>query len=230
MCTCLREGKERREEEEEAYRVERRSSEATAANGWVSGCRVARRGRRDEDEARRDETRRDRSGREEGEGGERKRERERRRGILEAEPRAYDIKHYNYYLNSSRMAPGVAALLFSLSLSSSPSPRLILVLRRSLLFRSLLRPPVRRGNHRRNLPFHSRSRSFLLLPLLLLLVWPHSHALFALVYRSPLRIPLAISFCSSNSLRSLAPPARRRDPPRPTASVRRRNGQREKEK
>lgn len=23
--------------------------------------------------------------------------------------RAYDIKHYNYYLNSSRMAPGVAA-------------------------------------------------------------------------------------------------------------------------
>lgn len=116
VCTCLREGKERREEEEEAYRVERRSSEATAANGWVSGCRVARRGRRDEDEARRDETRRDRSGREEGEGGERKRERERRRGVLEAEPRAYDIKHYNYYLNSSRMAPGVAALLFSLSL------------------------------------------------------------------------------------------------------------------
>lgn len=227
MCTCLREGKERREEEEEAYRVERRSSEATAANGWVSGCRVARRGRGDEEatRTRRDETRPDEIGT-----GERReeRERERRRGVLEAEPRAYDIKHYNYYLNSSRMAPGVAALLFSLSLSSSPSPRLILVLRRSLLFRSLLRPSVRRGNHRRNLPFHSRSRSFLLL--LLLLVWPHSHALFALVYRSPLRIPLAISFCSSNSLRSLAPPARRRDPPRPTASVRRRNGQREKEK
>lgn len=27
----------------------------------------------------------------------------------EAGSRAYDIKHYNYYLNSSRMAPGVAA-------------------------------------------------------------------------------------------------------------------------
>lgn len=115
VCTCLREGKERREEEEEAYRVERRSSEATAANGWVSGCRVARRGRGDEEatRTRRDETRPDEIGT-----GERReeRERERRRGVLEAEPRAYDIKHYNYYLNSSRMAPGVAALLFSLSL------------------------------------------------------------------------------------------------------------------
>lgn len=26
----------------------------------------------------------------------------------------YDIKHYNYYLNSSRMAPGVEAMLFPL--------------------------------------------------------------------------------------------------------------------
>lgn len=59
VCTCLREGKERREEEEEPYRVEK-IERATAANGWVSGCRVARRGRggeEDEDEARRDQTR-----------------------------------------------------------------------------------------------------------------------------------------------------------------------------
>lgn len=41
-------------------------------------------------------------------------------GILEAGARAYDIKHYNYYLNSSRMAPGVAASSSS-SLLLSPS-------------------------------------------------------------------------------------------------------------
>lgn len=88
VCTrtlCARvyaRGKERREEEEEAYRVERRSSEATAANGWVSGCRVARRGRGDEEatRTRRDETRPDEIGagerREEGEERERGKERE----------------------------------------------------------------------------------------------------------------------------------------------------------
>lgn len=77
VCTCLREGKERREEEEEAYRVERRSSEATAANGWVSGCRVARRGRGDEEvtRTRRDETRPDEIG-----AGERRGREERERG------------------------------------------------------------------------------------------------------------------------------------------------------
>lgn len=41
-------------------------------------------------------------------GGPRRRRREDERGTPEAGARAYDIKHYNYYLNSSRMAPGVA--------------------------------------------------------------------------------------------------------------------------
>lgn len=56
-------------------------------------------------------------------------------GIPETGARAYDIKHYNYYLNSSRMAPGVAAsssssLLLSSSLNRdsvfplAPSPSL----------------------------------------------------------------------------------------------------------
>lgn len=46
----------------------------------------------------------------------------RREGAPEAGARAYDIKHYNYYLNSSRMAPGVAALLLVSSTPASPSP------------------------------------------------------------------------------------------------------------
>jgi len=44
-------------------------------------------------------------------------------GTPGAGARAYDIKHYNYYLNSSRMAPGVAA---SSSSSLLPSPSLLL--------------------------------------------------------------------------------------------------------
>lgn len=120
VCTCLREGertKGRRGRSVPGREKIERSNGSQRVGIRLSSCKKRKRRRRgDEDEARRDETRRDRSGREEGEGGERKRERERRRGILEAEPRAYDIKHYNYYLNSSRMAPGVAALLFSLSL------------------------------------------------------------------------------------------------------------------
>jgi len=50
-----------------------------------------------------------------------------RGGTLEAGARAYDIKHYNYYLNSSRMAPGVAA-------SSSSSLFLSLSLHRGSVF------------------------------------------------------------------------------------------------
>ena len=95
-----------------------------------SSCKKKKR----QDDTRWDETRRDETKPDEI-GGDRTSEdpvgpREKATSLLEAEPRAYDIKHYNYYLNSSRIAPGVAALLFtfaaSLSLSSSlVSPFLI---------------------------------------------------------------------------------------------------------
>lgn len=93
----------------------------------------------------------------------------------EAGARAYDIKHYNYYLNSSRMAPGVAAL------SSSSFP----FAHHTSFSRSV---SLHRGLHPPSCAFHFPPPP--LFPRAV--VWPHSHALFALVYRSPL---VDRSFC-----------------------------------
>lgn len=93
-CTCLRyEGRE-----EEPYRV--CIHRPTNGSRRAPGRRTARRG----------VLRRERSCGGRGDGGGGGRERESEGGYRrEAGARAYDIKHYNYYLNSSRMAPGVAA-------------------------------------------------------------------------------------------------------------------------
>lgn len=170
-CTCLRyEGRE-----EEPYRV--CIHRPTNSSRRAPGRRNARRG----------VLRRERSwaGRGDGGGGGREGERKSERGAgeggiyrREAGVRAYDIKHYNYYLNSSRMAPGVAA----------PSSSSFHLSRHTRLFLS-----PRFSPSRLRLP----SRAFHLSPLLppsrpRALVWPRSHALFALVYRSPL---VDRSFC-----------------------------------
>ena len=145
---------------------------------WVVVARRRRRRRRDEtrrDETRRDETRRDRWRDWISQEGKREREREKATSLLEAEPRAYDIKHYNYYLNSSRIAPGVAALLFS----------------RLLLF-SILLWPANRPTARPPTTVTTATDFFFSLLLSMhsaLDVWPRTdHALFALSSR---RIPVA---------------------------------------
>lgn len=130
--------------------------------------------------------------------------------------RAYDIKHYNYYLNSSRMAPGVAAVFLPLRSPLVPSscalflavPSLFsIALFRFFLFVSLSLLPSRL--HRvfplaRTPP--PSPRPFLHVRLV---VRTCSHALFALVYRSPLvSRPILLLF---RSRFAPAPPARRRD-------------------
>lgn len=107
----------------------------------------------------------------------------------EAGARAYDIKHYNYYLNSSRMAPGVAA----------PFSSSFFLAHRTSIVLSFCFCPSRASSSLSRLPSPSPSSSLC-----------HRMAARAFCSRIPVapRRPILLLF---QSRFAPAPPARRRD-------------------